>query len=438
MNTINQLKSAGKNVFYGWWVVGAGSFLYALGIGSVFYGFNTFFNPMIAEFGWSRAVTSGAFSLARLEGGIEGPVVGWLIDKFGARKIAFVGIGLAGAGFLALTLVNSNVLSLYLIFGLLLAMGYNTGFFHPTTAAAANWFIKKRSRALSFITVGGGIGGAVIVPLLALLITQYGWRSAAVVMGLAMWVFGFPAAFLMRSRPEDKGLLPDGETMPEGPAVTAGPRGAESEGQSPAAAAGTGEVDFTVREALRTSAFWSLVVPIMLRACVLSGLVVHQIPHLVDMGFSYQAAAQVLGTMVLMSIPGRLIFGWIGDRFDKRRLLFISCLFQALGIWIFINAGNLGMVYLFVVLYGLGYGGSIPLTMGLRADLFGRRIFATIGGITVAITAVVSVAAPVLAGYLYDVTHSYRMAFYAFLVLISLSGFAFLLVRQPERPVRQR
>ena len=162
----------------------------------------------------------------------------------------------------------------------------------------------------------------------------------------------------------------------------------------------------------------------------------HQIPHLIDMGIDYQTAASALGIMVFMSIPGRITFGWIGDRFNKKYLLFISCLLQATGIWIFVNASNLGMVYLFTVVYGLGYGGAIPLTIALRADLFGRRIFATIGGITVAITAIATVAAPVLAGYLYDVSQSYSAAFYAMLTLVSLSGFTFLFIRQPRPPAR--
>jgi len=186
----------------------------------------------------------------------------------------------------------------------------------------------------------------------------------------------------------------------------------------------------------RTRAFWTYGVALMLRACILSGLVVHQIPHLVDMGIDYVAAAGVLGTMVLMSIPGRLILGWIGDIFDKRYLLFAVCLIQAVGIWIFINATNLGMVYLFVVVFGLAYGGAIPLTLGLRADLFGRKIFATIGGIIVAMTSVATVAAPVVLGYLYDVSQSYQVGFYTLMVLVSLSGFVFLLVRKPGLPAR--
>jgi MFS family permease len=198
-------------------------------------------------------------------------------------------------------------------------------------------------------------------------------------------------------------------------------------------ASGIEEADFTVREALRTSTFWFYTLAMVLRAAILGGIVVHEIPYLVDMGIEYETAANVLGTMILISIPGRLVLGWIGDRFDKRYLLLASNLLQGVGIWILINASSLGMVYLFVIIYGFGYGGAIPLSSALRADLFGRKMFATIGGIVTTITTVSTVAAPVLAGYLYDVSHSYHVAFYAFMVMITLSGFAFLLVRRPKR-----
>ncbi len=430
INNIEKTRRARNKVFYGWWVVAVGSLLQFLGTGSVFYGFNTFFNPMVNEFGWSRAVTSGAFSLSRLQGGIEGPIIGPLIDRFGARRIAIIGVILAGAGFIALRLVNGNVLSLYLIFGLLLSMGQNTFSTHATTTAAAKWFTKKRSLALSFIMAGGGIGGAVMVPLLAWLITQYGWRLAAVVAGLVILTLGLPAAIALRSTPEDKGLLPDGEVMAKANEAIPKTPLTESEDVS------SREIDFTVREALKTSAFWSYNAAMMFRSCVLSAIVVHEIPYLVDMGINYEAAAGVLGMMVLISVPGRLLLGWLGDKFDKKRLMLIACLLQAIGIWIFINATSLGIVYLFVVVYGLGYGGAIPLQFGLRADLFGRRTFATMGGVTTALTSVPTVAASVLAGYLYDVSHSYRVAFYGLMVLVLLSGVAFLLIRQPKPPAR--
>jgi MFS family permease len=428
MNAVTQLKARTKKVFYGWWVVGAGTFLYFLGIGSIFYGFSTFFNPMVAEFGWSRTVTSGAYSLSRLEGGIEGPIIGPLIDKFGARKLIFIGVALAGIGFIAVSRIN-NALGLYLIFGLLISMGYNTGFFHATTTAAANWFIKKRSRALGFITTGGGLGGAAIVPLLALLITSFGWRWAAVSIGLIMLAAGIPLAFVIRSRAEDKGMLPDGEVAIESP-------GAAAEAEAKSVLDLEGEINFTVREALKTRAFWTYIVAMMLRACILSSIVIHQIPHLVDVGIPYQAAANCLGIMIFISIPGRLLFGWMGDKFDKRLLMFISCMIQAVGIWLFINVTSLWMAYVFVAVYGIGYGGAIPMSVALRGQLFGRKIFATIGGISSAFSAIGTVAAPVLAGYVFDVSGSYSVAFYVLLGLISLSGLAFLMIRWPKPPAR--
>ena len=434
MNAVKRLVSKRKGVFYGWWIVAAGTSLYFLGIGSVFYGFSAFFTPMVAEFGWSRAVTSGAYSLSRLEGGVEGPIIGWLIDKFGARKLIFIGVSLTGVGFMVLSRVNS-ALSLYLIFGLLVTMGFETGFFHATTTATANWFIKKRSRALSFITAGGGFGGAVLVPFLALMITNFGWRWASIVMGIVVLVVGLPLAYVIRSRPEDKGLLPDGEAVVPIPEAAAEAAPIDPDGQALPQTVDP-EINFTVREAMKTGTFWTFVTAMMLRACILSAIVVHQIPHLVDVGISYEAAAGCLGTMILLSVPGRLLFGWLGDRFDNRYLLFVTSAIQAVGILIFIQVNTVWMAYLFAVIYALGYGGAIPLTLNFRGRLFGRKAFATLGGMTSALTAVAAVAAPVFAGYVFDVSGSYKVAFYTFLGMVALSGVIFLLIRYPKTPAR--
>lgn len=423
-----------KNTFYGWWVVLAGTLLYGLGVGSIFYGFNTFFVPMVNEFGWSRAVTSGAFSMSRFEGGLSGPLVGWLIDQFGVRKLAMIGVTLAGLGFIALNLVTQNVWTLYVIFGLLISVGFDTGFARACTAAAAKWFIKKRSRAISFITIGGGVGGAVIVPLLGWLITQFGWRMAATVVGVMIIALGLPMAYFLRNSPEERGLQPDGKTEPaQRKSVEDVSAGRDSVDDSSNALE---EVDFTIRQALKTKAYWTYVAAMLLRSSILSSMVIHQMPHLVDMGIDYQIAASILGTMVLMSIPGRFVFGWLGDRWDKRRLLMAASLLQAAGILIFIHADVVWMVYMFVVVFGLGYGGAIPLAHALRADLFGRRIFATLAGITMSMTMISTVTAPILLGYLYDVTQSYMVGFYALAGLISVAGMVFLLIKYPRPPRR--
>ena len=379
---------------------------------------------MVAEFGWSRTLMSGVYSLSRLEGGIEGPIVGWLIDRFGARRILFIGIILTGIGYMLLSVVDSP-LSMYLIFGLTLSLGFNLGYTHATIASVTKWFIKKRGRAVSILYTGNGIGGAIFVPLIAWLILQYGWRNAAVIIGVATLLIPLPLSFLIRSTPEEMGLTPDGEVRK--------PREGSSEwvekkDQSTLSSISCDEVEFTVREALRTRAFWIYAVGLMLRACILSSIVVHQIPHLTDIGIPYLTASKVLGYMVLMSVPSRFIFGYLGDQFDKRKLLFLLCLLQGIGIIIFIHAKTLALLYLFVIVYGVGYGGVFPLTIALRADLFGRKNYATLAGISMSLTTIATVSAPVLAGYLFDVTRSYSLAFYTFGVMIVFAGIVFLFV----------
>ena len=420
-NTSNQPKTKSGKIFYGWWIVSVSFVINAFGVGTFFYGFSTFFNPMVAEFGWSRTMMSGVFSLSRLEGGIEGPIVGWLIDKIGARRVLLVGVSLTGLGFILLSQVNS-LMSLYLIFGLVLSLGFNLGYIHATTASVSKWFIHKRSRAISLLVVGNGIGGALFVPLIAWLIVTYGWRTAAVIIGVVTLLIPVPLSLLIKSTPEEMGLKPDGEPK-KSPVTAPGPIAA---GVKKIIDSSTDEVNLTVKEALKTRAFWTYIGSMMLRNCILGSLVVHQIPHLVDIGIPYQTAAGILGSMILLSIPGRLLIGSLGDWIDKRILLFFLCLLQAVAIMILTHATTIFLVYLFVACYGLGYGGMISLSISLRADLFGRKNYATISGISAALVTVSTVVAPIFAGYIYDVTESYNIAFYTFTVAIILSGFMFL------------
>lgn len=431
---IRRFQEKGKNIFYGWWVVIVCFVINAFGIGTFFYGFSTFFNPMIKEFGWSRTLMSGVYSLSRLEGGVEGPLAGWLIDRFGARLIMLAGISLAGLGFILLSFVHDPV-SLYLIFGLTLSLGYNLGYVNGTNAAVAKWFIKKRSRAISILMVGNGVGGAIFVPLIAWLILYAGWRKAAIILGIGTFLLPLPLSLLVKGTPEEVGLKPDGERDQSPKNAPAPETGLQPAVDKKFEIVEEEEENFTVKEAVKTSAFWIYSLSMLLRACILSSIVVHQIPHLMDLGVSFQSASTVLGMMVLVSVPGRFIFGSLGDRFNKKALLFFLCVLQAIGILIFIHAKSIFLLYLFVILYGTGYGGAIPLSISLRADLFGRKNYATIAGFTMTVTTIGTVAAPIVAGYLYDVTRSYTMAFYSLAFLIFLSGICFLFI---PKPVKER
>lgn len=404
-----------NDVFYGYWILLGTFLLHGLASGMYFYGFSVFYTPIRREFGWSSAITSGAVSLSRLEGGIEGPVVGYLVDRYGARRLLALGIVMTGLGFIAMVYVDS-VLMLYLVYGGLLSIGYNTGFSHAMTSMITHWFKKKRSRAMGVYAIAAGIGGALIVPLLAKSITVNGWRMTATYCGLAFWVVGLPFIFVFRSKPEDMGLLPDGDTHNPN-SLKAG-----------AVEHMRLERDASVTDALKSPVFLKLLLAESFRSFLLGSLVLHQIPHLMSIGIDEEAAAAILGLMILLSIPGRIVFGTLGDFFSKRLLLTAVMLTQALGVLVFVYASNIVHVYAFLVIYGLAYGGAIPLLMAFRGELFGRERFATISGVMAPFKMIGNVVGPVFAGYVFDITGSYRFAFLVFVLLAVLSAVFFFLV----------
>ncbi len=424
----------GSETFRGWWILSLAAILNGYGAGVNFYGFSVFFNPMREEFGWSRAETAGVFSLSRLEGAPLGPVIGWLIDRVGSRKMMVAGLAITGTGFMSMYFIQS-LWMFYVIYGVVIATGFSMGFFQAPQAMVANWFLRKRSRALAYLAIGAGIGGAVMVPVMGQFMGVVGWRWTAVSAGALMWVPGIPLALTLRHQPEDVGQVPDGLRAPPRSRAADNPDVARSAAMGQTEAAEPGEPEFTVGQAVRTSSFWMLLLAMSFRSAILSSIVVHQIAHLEDIGIARHTAESALGFMILLSIPGRALFGWMGDRISKQYLLAVASVLQGIGIFIFANATGLTHVWPFLLIYGLGYGGAIPLTQALRADLFGRRAFATIGGIIMPATTVGAVLGPIFAGYMYDATDSYRIAFYTFVVLILLSGLTFLFVRTPKPPV---
>ncbi len=405
-----------NGIFYGYWILLGTFLLHGMASGIYFYGFSVFYTPIQREFGWSSAVTSGAVSLSRLEGGVEGPVVGYLVDKYGARRLLVLGVIMTGLGFIAMLYVDS-VLMLYLVYGGLLSVGYNTGFTHAMTSMITHWFKRIRSRAMGVYALAAGLGGALIVPLLAKSIAVSGWRTTAIYCGLAFLVAGLPFTLVFRNKPEDLGLLPDGDPR--------SPGSPEHEASCHVAP----EKTASVRDALKSPIFVRLLLAESFRTFLLGSLVLHQIPHLITIGIAEEKAADLLGLMILISIPGRIIFGILGDFFNKRLLLTTVMLIQALGVFIFAYASNMVHVYAFLVIYGLAYGGAIPLLMAFRGELFGRERFATISGVMAPFRMIGNVVGPVFAGYVFDVTGSYRFAFQVFVLLAVLSGLFFYLVK---------
>ncbi|MFC2016733.1 MFS transporter [Chloroflexota bacterium] len=410
-----------KRMFYGWWVVLVGAIIHFWGAGFYFYGFTAFFLPISAELGLKRAVVSTVFAVARLEGAFEGPIVGWLIDRFGARKLTVIGILIFATGYIAMHWMNSLVM-FFILYAGLIAVGYQAGFVHTQYALANKWFIRQRSKATGIISALMALGGAAIVPMLGWVIIQYGWRTAVVITGVGALVICLPLCLVIRNVPEDKGLLPDGDEV-------------ETKEVAEKPSEDAGEYSFTVREAMKTSAFWILCLAFILRLFVVGGIWVHMVPLLVFKGFDEQGAANAIGILLILTIPSRFIFGWLGDIYPKRYLLMLCCLIETVALIFLLTAQSMWQVYLFIIIFALGYGVA-PLNVAVVGDYFGRKNFATIRGIMALIYAVGIITGPIYAGYVYDVTQSYQVAFITFIVIYSIAALTYVFARRPKPPAR--
>jgi len=442
-------------VFYGWWIVLAAMGITTFGSGVWAYGFPVFFSALLTEFGWSRAMASGAFALSRLEGGIEAPLVGWLADKYGPRKLAIAGAIIASVGFIAMSQVNSFTIGslyvsalvvFYVLYLTVLAVGYNTGFTHATMVAVNAWFERKRSRAFAIFSTGGALSGPVVA-VVAWVVATYGWRSASVLVGISLLIIVLPLAFVLRHKPEQYGYLPDGEA-PES-RDTGIANGADGPLGTRLRMAGSDEVHkgapagqiigegFSVKESMRTAAFWLLIAGSSARSIAMTAVILHLPRYLEDTGMPLQQAGAVLGMMVTLSIVGRIGMGWAGDYVEKRYLLVLACLLQAAGIFILQRVSGMTEVWVFALVYSLGYGGAIPVHMALVGDYFGRRYYATIRGFLQLFVVPATMIGPIYAGWVFDVTGSYQIAFTSFIFALVIGSVFFFFARRPavaQRP----
>ncbi len=395
-------------IFYGWWIVFACAGIIFIAAGSFFYGFGAIFDSLVDEFGWSRASISFAFSMRAEVGGIFAPLVGYMVDRVGPRRLLVSGVAAVGLGFVWIS--RMNTLWEFYAAVILIALGMGACGGLVAQVAIANWFDRQRGRAMALLTMGAGASGVTVMAL-AWLISAWGWRAALVILAVVTWGVGIPLAMLVRGRPEDYGLAPDGEPV----AATASPIA-----DSPSSPASVVE-GMTARQALRTRAFWLLSLAFAASWFGTTAIVVHEIPALTATGFSREAAALVLTLTTVISLVGRLGFGWLADLRDKRLVLAAAFLAQALGILIFAAVHVWWQLVPFLLLYAPGYGGTIPVRPALQAEYFGRRALGSVMGLTFFITSLGTVVGPVFAGWMYDMTDSYRLAF-VLIAFISLGA----------------
>ena len=427
-----------KNPFVGWSVVGAGFVLQVLASAALNQTFGAYFVQIQREFGWSRTVLTGSYSLLSIVNSGIGPVQGRILDRVGSRRVATVGLLLFGSGLIAFAFVH-NLWQYYAVF-LVMAVGSALSGFLTVLVIAANWFTRRRTTAIAVIGMGLGCGG-LLVPIVAYAINHFGWRETVLGSGVLVLVVGLPLTRLLRTRPEDYGLLPDGDTVPASPASShpLSPESAERERPDLQPGVGGQGVrsadDFTVREAVRTRAFWFIGLGHASALLVVSTVNVHFINYLVEQrGFSLQRASLMFSLVTASNLVATFVGGIVADRMEKRTLAVLGMVGHLAGMFILAIAANLGMVILFTVIHGLAWGLRGPLMASIRADYFGRSSFGAIMGLSGLLMLLGSVGGPLFAAFLADTTGDYRLAFIVVGILSGFGSLFFLSARKPAKP----
>ena len=376
--------------FYGYIVVAAALLIVIIAHGAQ-YTFGIFFKPILTEFGWTRGATSGAFSLYLVLWGFLSIFVGRLNDSFGPRIIMIVCGFFLGLGYLLMSQISA-IWQLYLFYGLIIAVGMS-GAWVPLISTVPRWFIKRRGMMTGIVTSGSGIGTVLLSLVASRLISDHGWSTSYIIVGLGVLVLLMLAAQFLRRDPHQAGQLPYGESEIK-----------EESLNSPAGG-------FCFWEAIGTRPFWMVCAIFFCFGFNLYTIMVHIVPHAIELGISPIIAANIIAVIGGINAAGRIIIGYTCDRIGNRLSLIISFILMAVALVWVMAAKEVWMFYLFAVVFGFGYGGLAALESLVPAELFGLRSLGTIVGVVMFSFTIGGAIGPVLAGRIFDMTGGYNPAF---------------------------
>ena len=408
-----------KKRFYGWNIVLASALTNGFG-GSVHWqGFTVFFIPISQSLGLTAAQTAMPFALSRAENGLTGPITGWLLDRYGVRRLMLIGTIMTGVGYVWLS-QTSTFLAFVLVYLFVISLGSSTSFMQASTTAINTWFSRNRGVAMSINSAAFRLGGAFMVPLLSVAVLRWGWETAALWVGVGMLVFITPLAFVFKRSPESIGVGPDGDPLKE----------AKSQHKINQGEIRDSEDEWTAKQAVRTSAFWTLALGTVLRMSVHGTIFVHFVPILVWKGESQQMAANLIGLLALCSVPMILFFGWLSDRIGRQRLL-AGCYISAACSLLLLNVVDGPWPIFTALLLFAGTEIGSGLNWALVGDLFGRKRYAFIRGLLSPIYNLALFTTPVAAGWIKDETGSYEIVLLSGAVLLIAAAFTFLSIKKP-------
>jgi len=376
--------------FYNYIVI-ASFFIMTLTYGAM-YSFSVFFEPLLDDFGWTRAMTSGAFSLFMVFHGFLYIITGRLNDRFGPRVLLTICGFFLGLGYLLMSQI-STIWHLYLVYGVIISIGVS-GAFVPIVSTIARWFVKRRALMTGIVVSGVGVGTMALPKIASWLIYSYGWRNSYVIVGAVLMVVFMLAAQFLRRDPRQVGLVPYGENK-----VDSGLGAGHSE-----------ESGFSLSSAIRTRQFWLLCIAWSGFLYCIQVIMVHIVLYARGLDISPANAANIMFIIGLLSIFGRLGVGSVADRFGIKRTLITGMAVLAIALFYLAIVRETWAVYLFAFVFGFTYGGLVPLSSPMIAELFGLRAHGVILGVITFGATIGGALGPVAAGYMYDVTDSYQLS----------------------------
>jgi MFS family permease len=406
-----QTSSPPHRLYYGYIIVLVGFLLTMFGWG-IFYIYGVFFSPLENEFGWTRAVTSGAFSISVLVSGLAGILAGRLCDKLGPRIVILFCAILLFLGYVLMSVVH-NAWQFYLLYGILISVGVS-GFWAPPVSTVARWFNRKRGLMTGLVSGGISFGTLVLPPLATQLIAAFDWRKTYVIIGIAVLAISLIGVYFLKRSPQEMGLQVEGKALTKTPIVDLSRA-------------------FSLKEALRTRQFWMVCAIYICFGLIQLTVMVHIVPYAVDLRISAIQAATILSVVGGVSLAARIIFGAITDRLKvKSSILICLGLLAAALVWLQFST-HLWQLYLFAILFGSGYGGLSCLQSLIAAELYGLLSLGVITAIFSFSFDIGGAFGPYLAGFIYDISSSY---YWAFLICIFVALAALLISAALQPPVK--
>jgi len=418
----------GSRFYYGWIIVAVAliSMAFWFGIRS---SFSVYYVALLDEFGWSRGSSAGVQSMAMITYTIMAPLVGGLIDRFGPRRVIAPGILILAGGLMLCSRIEI-LAQFYIFYGVVMGTGIASIGIVSYSAILAHWFEKKRGLASGIAVSGMGLGTFLMVPISQSFISMWGWRMTFIITGCLILIILVPAnALFLRHKPGEIGQHPDGSN----------PSDSNPKNPSQDRSNTTHDKDWTLKEAVHTLRFWAFISFPLFVSMGVYIIIVHQVRFLVDQGIDKMTAAFFLAMVGIVSSIFRVFWGWLSDRIGRELTFTMGTICGCLGagsLLLFEIHGSALFTYSFFILFGMGWGVTAPMFMAVAADLFKGRIFGLIFGLAEAGIGIAAAFGAWIAGFIFDKTQSYQLAFILVIVTFLLScGFCWLAAPRKYRGV---